>query len=199
MDVLYGRDFEAAGLRPATLEAIDDLFGPIHLDTVSQTIHFTQSDQATDHTGAGDYVTPQRLRERWAGIETLALHGRDNGLADVFTQRLLGLHLGAAGLPFAARTFDGMGHQDLLIGKDSARVFEEVERFLHQGQATEFAIGHADGDDDAEGQAHQAEQRRQRAGIAGKAMPDHRAEVHQVRPGENLAERQRFGKFLLRQ
>jgi choline dehydrogenase-like flavoprotein len=135
MDVLYGRDFEATGLRPATLEAIDDLFGPIHLDTVSQTIHFTQSDQATDHTGAGDYVTPQRLRERWAGIETLALHGRDNGLADVFTQRLLGLHLGAAGLPFAARTFDGMGHQDLLIGKDSVRVFEEVERFLRQGPA----------------------------------------------------------------
>ncbi|MFM8767892.1 MAG: GMC oxidoreductase, partial [Rubrivivax sp.] len=52
MDVLYGRDFEATGLRPATLEAIDDLFGPIDLDTVSQTIHFTQSDQATDHTGA---------------------------------------------------------------------------------------------------------------------------------------------------
>ena len=133
MDVLYGRDFEATGLRPATLDAIDDLFGPIHLDTVSQTIHFTQADQATDHTGAGDYVTPQRLRERWAGIETLALHGRDNGLADVFTQRLLGLHLGAAGLPFAARTFDGMGHQDLLIGKRSAEVFAEVERFLREG------------------------------------------------------------------
>ncbi|MFY8084910.1 MAG: GMC oxidoreductase [Rubrivivax sp.] len=34
MDVLYGRDFEATGLSRATLEAIDDLFGPIHLDTV---------------------------------------------------------------------------------------------------------------------------------------------------------------------
>lgn len=135
MDVLYGRDFEAPGLSRATLEAIDDLFGPIHLDTVSQTIHFTQADQATDHSGAGDYVTPQRLRERWSGIETLALHGRDNGLADVFTQRLLGLHLGAAGVPVIARTFDGMGHQDLLIGQRSAQVFAEVERFLRQGVA----------------------------------------------------------------
>lgn len=135
MDVLYGRDFEAPGLSRAALEAIDDLFGPIHLDTVSQTIHFTQADQATDHSGAGDYVTPQRLRERWSGIETLALHGRDNGLADVFTQRLLGLHLGAAGVPVIARTFDGMGHQDLLIGQRSAQVFAEVERFLRQGVA----------------------------------------------------------------
>ncbi len=135
MDVLYGRDFEAPGLSRATLEAIDDLFGPIHLDTVSQTIHFTQADQATDHSGAGDYVTPQRLRERWSGIETLALHGRDNGLADVFTQRLLGLHLGAAGVPVMARTFDGMGHQDLLIGQRSEQVFAEVERFLRQGVA----------------------------------------------------------------
>ncbi|MFN9281994.1 MAG: alkaline phosphatase D family protein [Betaproteobacteria bacterium] len=133
MDVLYGRDFEATGLSRATLEAIDDLFGPIHLDTVSQTIHFTLADQATDHSGAGDYVTPQRLRERWSGIETLALHGRENGLADVFTQRLLGLHLGAAGVPVIARTFAGMGHQDLLIGQRSAQVFAEVERFLRQG------------------------------------------------------------------
>ncbi|MCE2692398.1 MAG: GMC oxidoreductase, partial [Rubrivivax sp.] len=135
MDVLYGRDFEAPGLSRAALEAIDDLFGPIHLDTGTQTIHFTQADQATDHSGAGYYVTPQRLRERWSGIETLALHGRDNGLADVFTQRLLGLHLGAAGVPVIARTFDGMGHQDLLIGQRSAQVFAEVERFLRQGVA----------------------------------------------------------------
>ncbi len=140
MDVLYGRDFEATGLSRATLEAIDDLFGPIHLDTVSQTIHFTLADQATDHSGAGEYVTPQRLRERWSGIETLALHGRDNGLADVFTQRLLGLHLGAAGVPFAARTFDGMGHQDLLIGTRSAEVFQEVEHFLQRGVAA-FGAG----------------------------------------------------------
>ena len=129
MDMLYGRDFEAAGLRRPTLEAIDDLFGPMHLDTLAQTVHFTRLDMAADACGQGR-VTGALLRERWAGIPTLALHGGVNGLVDVWTQRLLAAWLVPAGVPFQARTYKGMGHQDLLIGRDAARVFADVEAFL---------------------------------------------------------------------
>ena len=143
MDALYGRDFEAANLRRPTLEAIDDLFGPMHLDTVAQTLHFALRDMATDASGGGEFVTIARLRERWHGLPTLALHGADNGLADVWTQRLLAAYFGAAGLPFEARTYPGIGHQDLLIGRDAKRVFEDIEHFL--AKADEVAAPTSEG------------------------------------------------------
>ena len=60
----------------------------------------------------------------------MLLHGRDNGLVDVWTQRLLGAHLGAAGVPVKALTCDGLGHQDVWIGRRSAEVCAEVGQFL---------------------------------------------------------------------
>ncbi|MBK9134315.1 MAG: alkaline phosphatase D family protein [Betaproteobacteria bacterium] len=130
MDALYGRDFNAQNLRRATLDAIDDLFGPIHLATVAQTIHFARFGMVTNQSGRGEYVTLKNLSRRWAGIPTLAVHGRDNGLADVSTQQLLREHLTRAGVPFEGEVFAGMGHQDSLIGRGAVRVFERIGRFL---------------------------------------------------------------------
>jgi hypothetical protein len=137
MDALYGRDFNADQLSDATLEAIDDLFGPIHLDTVAQTIHFNRYNTITDRRGRGDFVTPERLAQRWNGISTLALHGRRNGLVDVSTQDLLTANMRKAGLPFRAlpsdrSPYDELGHQDVLIGMASERVFLDVETFLRE-------------------------------------------------------------------
>lgn len=130
MDALYGRDFNADNMLPETLDAIDDLFGPMNLDTVAQIIHFTRFNVITSQQGRGDFVTRRRLAERWRQIPTLAIHGQDNGLADVSTQHLLRAHLGAAGVPVWTHTFPGMGHQDVLIGKRSAEVFELVDTYL---------------------------------------------------------------------
>jgi cholesterol oxidase len=135
MDALYGRDFNARHMSDATLNAIDDLFGPIHLDTVAQTIHFTRFNVVTNQRGRGEFVTHRRLRERWGPIATLALHGGDNGLADVSTQSLLREQLGEAGVDFEGRVFDGMGHQDTLLGKASYQVFEAIEAFLRKPAA----------------------------------------------------------------
>jgi hypothetical protein len=79
MDALYGRDFNAANMAPEVLQAIDDLFGPINLDTVSQTIHFARWDAITNQAGRGEFVTRANLRRAWAGIPTLGLHGEHNG------------------------------------------------------------------------------------------------------------------------
>jgi cholesterol oxidase len=130
MDALYGRDFAAANLRRKTLAAIDDLFGPINLDTVAQTIHFARFCAITNQAGRGEFVTRGRLRKRWGGIPTLAIHGEDNGLADFDTQRLLCVHLQGAGVPFKAVPYPGMGHQDVLIGRGAKQVFRDVEDFL---------------------------------------------------------------------
>ncbi len=137
MDALYGRDFGAANLADGTLRAIDDLFGAINLDTVAQTIHFTRFNTITNQRGRGEFVTRKRLRQRWGGIPTLAIHGRNNGLVDVTTQDLLALHLGNAGVPIAVRDADkppyrDLEHQDVLIGRGAWHVFEDIDRFLRE-------------------------------------------------------------------
>lgn len=132
MDALYGRDFNAENLSPAALHAIDDLFGPINLDTVAQSIHFARFNAITNQRGRGEFVTLGQLRARWSGIPTLAVHGRDNGLADVSTQSLLTQHMEAAGVMFEAHTFDGIGHQDSFIGRDATQVLKHIAGFLHK-------------------------------------------------------------------
>ncbi len=131
LDALFGRVFTAANLRPATLDAIDDLFGPINLDTVAQTIHFARTDTITNQRGRGEFVTRRRLRERWAGIPTLVLHGADNGMVDPYTLHLQIEQLRAAGVPVhPLPAIPGTGHQDGLIGVGAPEVFEQLENFL---------------------------------------------------------------------
>ncbi len=130
MDALYARDFAAANLSDETLEAIDDLFGPINLDTVSQTIHFVRFSCITNQRGRGEFVTLDNLRQRWSGIPTFAIHGAENGLVDVSTQTLLEANFRAAAVPFQRKAYSGFEHQDLWIGKRSSIVFRDIEAFL---------------------------------------------------------------------
>lgn len=135
MDALYGRAFDAVNMSPGTLDAIDDIFGPISMDTVSQTIHFARADAITNQAGRGEFVTKGRLRERWGGIDTYAIHGANNGLVDVLTQTLLGDHLRSAGVPFSepdphSPVYAHLGHQDVLMGVGSRAVFDDLATFL---------------------------------------------------------------------
>ena len=130
MDALYGRDFSAINLSDETLNALDDLFGPINLDTVSQTIHFVRFSCITNQRGRGEFVTLAKLRDRWSRIPTLAIHGARNGLVDVSTQSLLEINFKAAGVPIQLHTYPDLEHQDVWIGKESEKVFCDIERFL---------------------------------------------------------------------
>jgi cholesterol oxidase len=135
MDLLYGRDFSAARLDDSTLEAIDDLFGPMSIESVAQIIHFARFNAITNQSGRGEFVTGKRLRDRWGGIKTLAIHGRENGLVDVSTQDLLSKAMQHADVPFRSSSsdhppYDRLGHQDVLIGTTSEAVFQDIEAFL---------------------------------------------------------------------
>jgi cholesterol oxidase len=135
LDALFGRTFTAANLRPQTLEAIDDFFGPINLDTVAQTIHFARFDAITNQRGRGEFVTRNRLAARWGGIRTLALHGRDNGLSSPYTLHLLAQSLADVGVPLTTQLLEDTGHQDTLIGRGARRVFRGIEAFLDAAPA----------------------------------------------------------------
>jgi choline dehydrogenase-like flavoprotein len=135
IDLLYGRVFRAANLSEATLEHIDDLFGPMNVDTLAQIIHFARFDAITNQRGRGEFVTRGKLRDRWSGIPTLAIHGQENGLVDAATQDLLLRTLVDAGVPLRVSPSDQppynqLGHQDCMIGVDARAVFEDIEGFL---------------------------------------------------------------------
>jgi choline dehydrogenase-like flavoprotein len=135
MDALYGRDFNLADdegeqlLDDGVLESIDDLFGPLSIETVSQAIHFARAQVITNRIGRNDYVLRRNLG-RWR-FPTLSIHGGENGLSDVATlARFERTFQEEAGIQIRIREFPGFGHQDSLIGNRAGQVFAEVFQFL---------------------------------------------------------------------
>jgi cholesterol oxidase len=140
MDALYGRDFSLADARgrpllaDAALEHIDDLFGPLSIETVSQAIHFARTELVTSHEGRNVFVLPGRIAENWT-FETMSIHGADNGLSDVATlHRFRKAFREEADVEIRTHAFGGFGHQDSLIGKDAGKVFKVVDDFF-EGRA----------------------------------------------------------------
>ncbi|MEO8677042.1 MAG: hypothetical protein ABI569_15820, partial [Casimicrobiaceae bacterium] len=132
MDALYGRDFNVDNMSPRVLAAIDDLFGPLSTDTVSQAIHFARLRVITNYAGRNVFATRRNLLERWGKTRpTLSIHGEFNGLYDVATlARMKKLFATDLGMKFKPHELKGMGHQDCLIGKRAREVFGAVEDFL---------------------------------------------------------------------
>ena len=131
MDALYARDFSLRNIDTRTLAAIEDLFGPLNLDTVSQAIHFARTNTITNAAGVPYDTSGANLAARWPRHGTLSLHGAENGLAHVRTVEAMRAQMHHAGVPYEARVIAGYGHQDCLIGRDAQRdVFPWIERFL---------------------------------------------------------------------
>lgn len=129
MDALYGRDFSLANLNAGVLDNIDDFFGPLSIETVSQAIHLARQKTICNRAGRNVYVSRANL-QRWRNIATLSIHGEDNGLADIATLGRMRAVFADAGIALEVAPFKGFGHQDCLIGRDARVVFETVAAFL---------------------------------------------------------------------
>lgn len=133
MDALYARDFSLRNIREETLEAIEDLFGPLNLDTVAQGIHFARKNAITDAGGLPFTANRAALAARWPRAGTLSIHGEENGLTDVKSLEMLKASMDYAGIRFEARSIPGHGHQDCLIGERApVEVFPWITRFLDE-------------------------------------------------------------------
>ncbi|NPC56320.1 alpha/beta fold hydrolase [Caenimonas soli] len=138
MDALYGRDFNVNNLPPKVLDYIDDHFGPMNVDTVSQAIHFARYRTITNCRGFNDYVTPESLREKFR-FPILHVHGQQNGLVSDETPTHFGKVLKDSDPRFGdldafePKLYRDAGHQDLLIGSPAAAMFNKVNAFLDQG------------------------------------------------------------------
>lgn len=134
MDAWFGRVFRLANMEPGVLRHIDDLFGPVNLSTLFQTMHFARRKVITNHAGHNFGVSRANLRSQWT-MPTLSIHGMENGLADISTVRRLDAVMMDALPPERRHEYKlcrakGFGHQDCLIGRDRERVFAEIIRFL---------------------------------------------------------------------
>jgi choline dehydrogenase-like flavoprotein len=129
MDALYGRVFSLRNVDPAVLECIDDLFGPLNIDTVAQAIHFARGNVITNPNGHNEYVRRENLKARWT-FPTLSIHGAENGLADVATLVRNQALFRDANRDFRTLAFPGFGHQDCLIGRNAEEVFRKISNFL---------------------------------------------------------------------
>ena len=146
MDALYGRDFNVENVPEGVLDAIDDLFGPLSIKTVSQTIHFATDRTVTNAQGFNAYVTPANLRRVFGHIPLFSVHGSQNGLSDV--QSVTHWHRTLMDCDkrfespqaFEAMILEGYGHQDCLVGYRSAEVFERVHGFFERNAPAATAI-----------------------------------------------------------
>ena len=139
MDALYGRVFSLKNVPDRVLQHMDDLFGPMNFSTLTQVIHFAKHRVITNSVGRNVFVSSHSIRENW-NFDTLAIHGSENGLSDVSSINRLSDVFGDAGVHISTRIFEGFGHQDSLIGKDSELVFEEIEEFLSQLHSETFSL-----------------------------------------------------------
>ena len=138
MDALYGRDFDLKNISPKVLEYIDDLFGPLNFNTVSQGIYFSRHSAITNSIGHNVFVSPSNIRQTWT-FPTIMLHGENNGLADVASVQHMVDVFATAGVHVESKIFPDHGHQDCLIGRHAEQFFEVAETFLMQRKTFHLA------------------------------------------------------------
>jgi len=142
MDALYGQTFKLANMPSEVLAHLDDFFGPMSLSTLSEVIRYgrnhlvSRKDRREVANQPGN--TPGHLAEVLGGHPVLTLHSEDNGLVDPRTMALTVAHFRAAQatanshrpVMHEAILLEGQGHQDALIGRDAAKTFAHIARFL---------------------------------------------------------------------
>jgi cholesterol oxidase len=132
MDALYGGVFKLSNMPEKVLEHINDFFGPLNIQTVSQVIHFAANNCITDRTGFNPFLVPYQVGRAVLGenkFPMLSLHGSDNKLADIAT--LAHMHEVLPSPQFESRPIPGYGHQDCLLGAQAKQdVFVHISEFF---------------------------------------------------------------------
>jgi len=157
MDALYGRDFSVNNIDDSVLEYIDDLFGPLSVETVTQVIHFAKWSTITDRKGHNLFVSRDNLMKDW-NYPTFYIHGEENGLSDVSTVQRMESIFSDAGFvtdklknitslkqkSLTTEVIAGYGHQDCLIGNDAKKnVFDKVAKYFECSVETD-SIGNSE-------------------------------------------------------
>lgn len=133
MDVLYGRVFNAENVDEKVLNHIDDFFGPLSIDTVTQTINFARYNVITDTVGRNTFVSRKNLEDNWGDTPLCQINADNNGLVDVKTVYRMEPVFDDAGRSFEFDIVEDAGHQDCLIGNTpKEETLEKINNFLEK-------------------------------------------------------------------
>jgi choline dehydrogenase-like flavoprotein len=126
MDALYERTFNIERMPKPVLERIDDFFGPLNLETVSQVIHIARHRQIA--LSSGQLLSLDRI-VLWPRAGTLILSATDSGMVSPHTGQRMADLFKEEGIAHRFERIEG-GHQDMLMGRGSERLWHTVEEFL---------------------------------------------------------------------
>lgn len=138
MDMLYGRTFNLKSMSSRVLMHIDDLFGPMNLNTLSQVLHIARAKAITDASGRCIYLDQQRVAQTMDRMAAMmSIHGEDNGLSDISGMYAFRRYVQSLGRSYSQKykivPIAGKGHQDCLIGEKLDRpgsVFPIIDGFF---------------------------------------------------------------------
>ena len=133
MDALYARTFTLNNLSSEVLDKIDDFFGPLSVETVSQVIHFAMCHTVTNRKGINRYVGYNRLKERFT-FPLMSIHAEDNGLVDVATLTLMRDALLNSGVAYLNKRREG--DDPTLFSQTEAEILELID-----GEAGRLGVG----------------------------------------------------------
>ncbi len=131
VDALFNQLFSVSQVSDNVLCHLDDFFGDFNMETLGKTIHFAKAGSVTDDNGRNDFTSPQKI-QNCLRFPILHIHGEDNALFDVSSAKRTERLLRSSQYPTEVEIFEGIGHQDLWIGKNSVKVYERVEAFLQK-------------------------------------------------------------------
>ena len=141
LDLLYTRTFHIENVSPETLDHIDDLFGPLNLQTISQSIHFARQGWVTDRLGK-DLQPPdtiaQTMERQWT-FPTYAFIGKENSLFEPGALREFEQIFHRQDMQSTltiAEPIDNYGHQDVFMANDAKeKVFDNLVDWLDRHQS----------------------------------------------------------------
>jgi hypothetical protein len=139
MDAFFTRTFELNNVSPATLDCIDDFFGPIHINTIIQASQFANNDVIADQKGRNEYLSRDRLKRYWGNIPTMSFHSKNNGLIDYSTGERTRRIFQEGGVPYRSVLIENeeYGHQDSMISPQAhLDIFPHISDFLDDDVAS---------------------------------------------------------------
>jgi hypothetical protein len=139
MDAVYGRTFSLKNISKGVLHHLDDFFGPISIETVSQVIHFAAYNTVTDRKGINHYVMPSRISQRLK-FPMMSIHGEENGLVDVATLTLMRNTLEKAGVPYLNAMSGDVSSVDEDEALTNSQTAQEIEQLIEKNSAA-LALG----------------------------------------------------------
>ncbi len=136
IDFLYGRVFSLKNMGSKALDNIENFFGPFHLGTLFQVLHFFPKNHISNRFGHNVFVLPELFYRHWR-FPTYYFIGEENGLFSPESVELFQRYMKQFGRDIQIKKFANYGHQDCVFGDKNLPILNSIEQFFRQSVEVE--------------------------------------------------------------